>query len=214
MPKSQISGPFPPIENIFFCKKKISLSFYTSKTIEKTLGHLILRTFAICNPTYWRVTWKDNNMSRRCLSCWHLQLPRGTPLESGDKILRNSSKIFFLHPDVRSVLVQTRPEARLRQWWGFWRLKIIMIRHNLKAMPSSEIFLCTSLSSSRSSPSSPRPFLLPASNIFFKYLQWRWIEHACVPTVRATWWFPRPCAWPLPACWRPRSSERGLSTVA
>ena len=51
MPKSQISGPFPPIKNILFCKKK-SLNFYTSKTIEKTLGHLILRTFAILNPTY------------------------------------------------------------------------------------------------------------------------------------------------------------------
>ena len=53
MPKSQISGPFPPIENIFFCKKRFSLSFYISKTIEKTLGHLILRTFAIFNPTYY-----------------------------------------------------------------------------------------------------------------------------------------------------------------
>ena len=59
------------------------------------------------------------------------------------------------------------------------KIWIIMIKHNLNAMPSSEIFFCTSLSSSRSSPSSPRPFLLPASNIFFKYLQWRWIEHAC-----------------------------------
>ena len=53
MPKSQILGPFPPIENIFFCKKRFSLSFYISKTIEKTLGHLILRTFAIFNPTYY-----------------------------------------------------------------------------------------------------------------------------------------------------------------
>ena len=52
MPKSQILGPFPPIENIFFCKKKISLSFYISQTFEKTLGHLILRTFAIFTPTY------------------------------------------------------------------------------------------------------------------------------------------------------------------
>ena len=35
MPKSQISGPFPPIENIFFCKKKNSLSFYISKPLKK-----------------------------------------------------------------------------------------------------------------------------------------------------------------------------------
>merc|ERR1711963_81047 len=37
----------------FFWQKKFPLSFYTSKTIEKTLGHLILRTFAIFNPTYY-----------------------------------------------------------------------------------------------------------------------------------------------------------------
>ena len=28
MPKSQISGPFPPIENIFFCKKKFPQFLY------------------------------------------------------------------------------------------------------------------------------------------------------------------------------------------
>ena len=48
---------FHPSKIFFFCKKRFSLSFYTSKTIEKTLGHLILRTFAIFNPTYWvRIT--------------------------------------------------------------------------------------------------------------------------------------------------------------
>ena len=43
-------GPFPPIGNIFF--QFFILIFYTSKTIAKTLVHLILRTFAIFNPTY------------------------------------------------------------------------------------------------------------------------------------------------------------------
>ena len=41
----------------------------------------------------------------------------------------------------------------------------------LKEMPSSEIFFFTSLNSSSWSPESPRPFLLPASNCFFKYLE-------------------------------------------
>ena len=45
------------------------------------------------------------------LKCHNLQLSRSTSFESGHKILRHSSKLFFLHPDVRSVFTQARPEV-------------------------------------------------------------------------------------------------------
>ena len=46
------------------------------------------------------------------LKCHNLQLSRSTSFESGHKILRHSSKLFFLHPDVRSVFTQARPEVK------------------------------------------------------------------------------------------------------
>ena len=63
----------------FSLQKKISLSFYTSKTIEKTLGHLILRTFAIFNPTYG-LKLKDLAGSRNRL-LWDLKKRRRVLLE-------------------------------------------------------------------------------------------------------------------------------------
>ena len=92
MPKSQISGPFPPIENVSFCKKKFSLSFHTSKTIEKTLGHLILRTFAIFNPTYRPGTLAKRNRpppatcSRGSLWTWWGEIQWWWQQESPTKI--------------------------------------------------------------------------------------------------------------------------------
>ena len=46
----------------------------------------------------------------------------------------------------------------------------------LKAMFSSAILFLTILNSSSSSPVSSRPFLLPASNFFFKYLKKKRLE--------------------------------------
>merc|ERR1719319_1154401 len=48
--------------------------------------------------------------------------------------------------------------------------EVSSLRHDRKAIPSSDIFFFTTLNSSSSSPSSSKPFLFPASRLFFKYL--------------------------------------------
>ena len=60
-------------------------------------------------------------------------------------------------------------------------------------MLSSEIFFFTILNSSSFFPVSSSPFLLPASNCFFKYLEKKMLpkldQSPILPTFRATWWF-------------------------
>ena len=62
----------------FFWQKKFRLSFYTSKTIENTLGHLILRSFAIFNPTYYSPTHnfksRDASASKKSMSVLVLKI--------------------------------------------------------------------------------------------------------------------------------------------
>merc|ERR1719319_1544433 len=49
--------------------------------------------------------------------------------------------------------------------------EVSSLRHDRKAIPSSDIFFFTTLNSSSSSPSSSKPFLFPASRLFFKYIK-------------------------------------------
>ena len=81
-------------------------------------------------------------------------------------------------------------------------------------MLSSEIFFLTILNSSSFFPVSSSPFLLPASNCFFKYLEKEMLakldQSPSLPTFKATWWFPCPSGLRPPFCWRPRSSQTSL----
>ena len=62
MPKSQISGPFPPIENIFFLQKFFPSVSIHQKPLEKQKAQRFLAILLFFNPTLESTLWSVTAM--------------------------------------------------------------------------------------------------------------------------------------------------------